>query len=95
MGVPEITECNAYTIVTDLTGKNFQFFNKLAWECFKVLKKVSNENIDISYIEPKQSSDYNLILDRISDKDYNLIFQISFSLTDSIKETDLLNLDKS
>jgi len=82
-------------IVTDLSGINDQSFNQSAWEGLKELKNELGDKIDISYTEPKQSSDYNLILDRLSDKDYDLIYGISFSLADSVKETALLNLDKN
>ena len=82
-------------MVTDLSGINDQSFNQSAWEGLKELKSELGDKIDISYTEPKQSSDYNLILDRLSDKDYDLIYGISFSLADSIKETALLNLDKN
>lgn len=82
-------------MVTDLSGINDQSFNQSAWEGLKELKNKYGERMGISYTEPRQSSDYTLILDRLSDKDYNLIYGISFSLGDAIEETALLNLDKN
>lgn len=95
--VPGNSGSDIYKIamVTDLSGINDQSFNQSAWEGLKELKNNLKEKVSISYTEPKQSSDYNLILDRLSDKDYNLIYGISFSLADAIKETALLNLDKN
>ncbi len=90
-------ESRAYKIamVTDLSGINDQSFNQSAWEGLKEFKNTYGDKISISYTEPKQSSDYTLILDRLSDKDYNLIYGISFSLSDAIEEAALLNLDKN
>ena len=82
-------------MVTDLSGVNDQSFNQSAWEGLESLKEELKGKVDVSYTEPKQSSDYTLILDRLSDKDYNLIYGISFSLSDAIYETALLNLDKN
>ena len=82
-------------MVTDLSGVNDQSFNQSAWEGLQSLKEELREKVEVSYTEPKQSSDYTLILDRLSDKDYNLIYGISFSLGDAVYETALLNLDKN
>lgn len=82
-------------MVTDLSGVNDQSFNQSAWEGLQSLKEELGGKVEVSYTEPKQSSDYTLILDRLSDKDYNLIYGISFSLGDAVYETALLNLDKN
>lgn len=90
-------DANTYKIamVTDLSGVNDQSFNQSAWEGLKALKEELGDKIEVAYTEPKQSSDYTLILDRLSDKPLDLIFGISFSLSDPIYETSQLNLDKN
>lgn len=83
------------SMVTDLSGINDQSFNQSAWEGLKELKADLKEKVDISYTEPKQSADYNLILDRLSDKNYDLIYVVSFSVADALKEIALSNLDQN
>lgn len=81
------------TMVPDLGGINDQSFNQSAWEGLQKLRE--EKNVEASYIESKQSSDFALNLDRLSDGNYDLIWGIGFSTSDAIYDTALINLDKN
>lgn len=80
-------------MVPDLGGINDQSFNQSAWEGMLELKDLYGANV--SYMEPKQSSDFAMNLDRLSDGDYDLIWGIGYAMSDVIEEEAKLNLDKN
>ena len=82
-------------MITDIGGVNDQSFNQSAWEGLKELKNELKEKIDVSYVEPKQTMDYTLLLDKLADGDYNLIYAIGYALCDSMYDVSTLNLDKN
>lgn len=81
------------TMVPDLGGINDQSFNQSAWEGLQKLR--DERNVEVSYIECKQSSDFALNMDRLSDGDYDLIWGIGFSMSDAVYDTARINLDKN
>ena len=81
------------SMVPDLGGVNDQSFNQSAWEG---LKEFSNKTgAQVSYMEPKQSSDFLLNLDKLSDGNSDLILGIGYVMSDPIEQVSKLNLDKS
>ena len=82
-------------MITDIGGVNDQSFNQSAWEGLKELKNELREKVDISYLEPKQTMDYTLLLDKLADENYNLIYAIGYALCDSLYDVSTLNLDKN
>ncbi|MDQ5983321.1 MAG: Basic membrane lipoprotein A [Eubacteriales bacterium SKADARSKE-1] len=82
------------TMVPDLGGINDQSFNQSAWEGLQKFKS-EQQNVEVSYMESKQSSDFALNLDRLSDGNYDLIWGIGFSMSDAVYDTAKINLDKN
>lgn len=77
----------------DIAGVNDKSFSQSAWEGLKEFQE--EENATVTYSEAKQPSDFALILDKFSDKDFDLIWGIGFSLVDAIYDTATINLDKN
>ena len=83
-------------MMSDLGGVNDQSFNQSALEGLTNLKNNNLEkNVVVSYVEPKQTSDFPLILDKLSDGNNNLIYAIGYSLSDALLDVATLNLDKN
>ena len=82
-------------MMSDLGGINDQSFNQSAWEGLQSLRKDLGGVVTVTYAEPKQTSDFSLILDRLADRDYNVIYGIGYALCDSLYEVASLNLDKN
>lgn len=82
-------------MLTDVGGVNDQSFNQSAWKGFKELEKEFKGKIKVSCVEPKQTSDYSLLLDKLADGNYDLIYSIGYATCDSLFEVANLNLDKN
>lgn len=82
-------------MMSDLGGINDQSFNQSAWEGLKSLKNNLGDKVSVSYAEPKQTSDFSLILDKLADGNYNVIYAIGYALCDSLYDVATLNLDKN
>jgi basic membrane protein A len=78
---------------TDTGGINDQAFNQSAWEGLKDLKK-ENPNIEIKYLESKQTSDNLTNLEAFADEDQDLIFAIGYSQETAVKSVAEKNPDK-
>lgn len=72
------------TLVLSEGGVNDQSFNQSAWE--GALKAKENLDIDVSYLESKQVSDYTTNIENAIDQDSDLIIGVGFQLGDAIKE---------
>ena len=94
---PQNLEDNSFKLVmmSDLGGINDQSFNQSAWEGLKSLKSNLGDKISVSYAEPKQTSDFSLILDKLADGNYNVIYAIGYALCDTLYDVATLNLDKN
>ena len=82
-------------MMSDLGGINDQSFNQSAWEGLQSLRNNLGDIVTVTYAEPKQTSDFSLILDRLADRDYNVIYGIGYALCDTLYEVASLNLDKN
>lgn len=65
-------------------GVNDESFNQSAWE--GALNAKENLNVDVSYLESKQISDYETNIESAIDQDNDLIIGVGFQLGDAIKE---------
>lgn len=81
------------SMVPDLGGVNDQSFNQSALEGLYELRDENGAHV--SYMEPKQSSDFALNLDRLSDGPSDLIIGVGFVMSDAIEEVAARNLDKN
>lgn len=81
------------SMVPDLGGVNDQSFNQSALEGLYELR--DETGAQISYLEPKQSSDFSLNLDRLSDGASDLIIGVGFVMSDAIEAVAAQNLDKN
>ena len=70
------------TLVLSEGGVNDQSFNQSAWE--GALKAKENLDIDVSYLESKQVSDYTTNIENAIDQDSDLIIGVGFQLGDAI-----------
>ena len=65
-------------------GINDESFNQSAWE--GALNAKENLDVDVSYLESKQVSDYATNIESAIDQDNDLIIGVGFQLGDAIKE---------
>ena len=65
-------------------GINDESFNQSAWE--GALSAKENLDVDVSYLESKQVSDYATNIESAIDQDNDLIIGVGFQLGDAIKE---------
>lgn len=65
-------------------GVNDESFNQSAWE--GALSAKENLDVDVSYLESKQVSDYETNIENAIDQDNDLIIGVGFQLGDAIKE---------
>ena len=72
------------TLVLSTGGVNDQSFNQSAWE--GALKAQDNYNVEVSYIESHQDSEYMQNIETAIDQDSDLVVGVGFKLTDSIKD---------
>ena len=66
------------TLVLSEGGVNDQSFNQSAWE--GALKAKNELDIDVSYLESKQVSDYTTNIENAIDQDSDLIIGVGFQL---------------
>ena len=64
-------------------GVNDESFNQSAWE--GALSAKENLEVDVSYLESKQVSDYETNIENAIDQDNDLIIGVGFKLGDAIK----------
>lgn len=83
------------TMAPDLGGINDQSFDQSAWEGLNEFKQQYGQNVEISYVESKQSSDFAMVLDRMSDQNFDLIWGIGCAMSDAVFDTASMNLDKN
>ena len=79
-------------MVTDAGGISDQSFNQSAWEGLQELGQ--RTSAQVSYVEPKNVSEYYSVLDKLSDEDYNLIWGIGYAFSDAIESTAQKNPDQ-
>ena len=72
------------TLVLSTGGVNDQSFNQSAWE--GALKAQDKYNVEVSYIESHQDSEYMQNIETAIDQDSDLVVGVGFKLTDSIKD---------
>ena len=72
------------TLVLSTGGVNDQSFNQSAWE--GALKAQGKYNVEVSYIESHQDSEYMQNIETAIDQDSDLVVGVGFKLTDSIKD---------
>lgn len=75
------------TLVLDEGGVNDQSFNQSAWE--GALKAQEDYNVEVSYLESHQESEYLSNIETAIDNDSDLIIGVGFKLTDTIKDAAL------
>lgn len=84
----EITEVNEdkvkITLVTDVAGVNDLSFNQSAWEGAKKAKE--ELGVEVSFIEPKQESDYLQSIETAVDNGSDLVVGVGFNLADDMLE---------
>ncbi|MBK3494330.1 BMP family protein [Viridibacillus sp. YIM B01967] len=76
-------------MVTDLGGIDDKSFNQSAWEGIQKFGKdnaLEKGNGGYEYLASKSSSDYNVNLNSLVRRDFNLIFGVGYLMEDSIKE---------
>lgn len=78
-------------MVTDTGGIDDQSFNQSAWKGMKNLGEKYGSDIEISYLESKQESDYASNLDRMTDSENELIFGIGFAMADALEHVAQIN----
>ena len=71
------------TLVLSTGGVNDQSFNQSAWE--GALKAQDKYNVEVSYIESHQDSEYMQNIETAIDQDSDLVVGVGFKLTDAIK----------
>ena len=71
-------------MITDIAGVNDQSFNQSAWEGLKKAKK--DLNVDVTYLESKQDSDYASNIETLIDDEVDLILGVGAKLAPAIKE---------
>ena len=72
------------TLVLSTGGVNDQSFNQSAWE--GALKAQDKYNVEVSYIESHQDSEYMQNIETAIDQDSDLVVGVGFKLRDSIKD---------
>ena len=72
------------TLVLSTGGVNDQSFNQSAWE--GALKAQDKYNVEVSYIESHQDSEYMQNIETAIDQDSDLVVGVGFKLTDAIKD---------
>lgn len=81
----------SYILITDIGGVNDSSFNQSSWEG---LQKAANDlNIQVSYVETKQSSEMRNSFMTALEKKPSMIFSIGFIMADVAKEMADLNPD--
>lgn len=79
------TEKIKVVMITDEGGINDQSFNQSAWTGFENSKE-KFENIEISYLESKQESDYTQNIETAVDGGADLVVGVGFKLADAMLE---------
>lgn len=87
------TEGGTYKVgmVTDSGGVNDQSFNQSAWKGLTEFKEKYGDQVDVSYLESKQESDYQTNLDRMTDSNNELVWGIGFGMADAILNVAKIN----
>ncbi|MFP4301660.1 MAG: BMP family protein [Spirochaetaceae bacterium] len=80
-------------MVTDTGGVNDQSFNQSAWEGLQELDE-DYDQIEVSYLESTQESDYEPNLQSLYDAGNDLIWGIGFLMADAIRTQAELNPDQ-
>ena len=80
-------------MVTDTGGVNDQSFNQSAWEGLQSLDEDYDE-VEVSYLESTQESDYEPNLQALYDAGNDLIWGIGFLMADAIRTQAELNPDQ-
>ncbi|MCT4599166.1 MAG: BMP family ABC transporter substrate-binding protein [Vallitalea sp.] len=79
------------SMVTDVGGVNDLSFNQSAWEGMQRLEK--DFDINVSYLESKQESDYETNIQFLVDEESELIYGIGYVMADAIKNASELYTD--
>lgn len=79
------------SMVTDSSGVNDQSFNQSAWEGLQEFAR--KKGADVSYIESTQASDFVTNMDKLADRNCDLIWGIGFSMADALEMAARMNLD--
>ncbi len=79
----------AVAMVTDVGGVNDQSFNQSAWEGLQMLEE--DYDVNVSYAESGQGSDYGPNLETVYDAGNDLIWGIGFLMADAIYEAATVN----
>ncbi len=80
-------------MVTDAGGVNDQSFNQSAWEGLQAFAEETGANV--SYIESTQTADFVTNMDKLADRNCDLIFGIGFAMADALERAAKMNLDIS
>ena len=80
------------TLILDEGGVNDQSFNQSAWE--GALEAKEKYNVEVSYMESKQESEYMPNIENAIDLGSDLIIGVGFKLTDTILEAALAYPDQ-
>jgi basic membrane protein A len=92
-GGPMAEETIEIAMVTDTGGVNDQSFNQSAWEGLQRLDDDFDE-VEVSYLESTQESDYEPNLQALYDAGNDLIWGIGFLMADAIRTQAELNPDQ-
>lgn len=78
-------------MITDAGGINDQSFNQSAWKGLTEFKETYGDDVEVSYLESKQESDYITNLDRMTDSNNELIWGVGFAMADAILNVAKIN----
>lgn len=78
-------------MVTDTGGVNDQSFNMSAWEGLQNLSKETGAKV--GYLESTQATDFETNMDKLADRNADMIWGIGFSMADSVRQAALRNPD--
>lgn len=79
------------SMVTDAGGVDDQSFNQSAWEGLQEFSKQTGANV--SYIESTQTSDFVTNMDKLADRNCDLIWGIGFAMADALERAAKMNVD--
>lgn len=78
-------------MVTDTGGVNDQSFNMSAWEG---LQKLSTDTgAKVGYLESTQATDFETNMDKLADRNCDMIWGIGFAMADAVRQAALKNPD--
>ncbi len=84
-------EFTKMAMATDTGGVNDQSFNQSAWAGMTEFGK--KYNVDVSYLESKQESDFEINLDKLADSGNNLVWGIGFAMAHALLDAAESNID--